>query len=477
MKKLKKSLYLVLILFLFFNASFASALLEISEIMYDAEGTDTNNEWIEIYNNGSDSVDLSNISIADYDTSWHFHGVVPDASSILNGGSYAIITTSSKLPDFISNFKSKWSNVNPLFLRASFSLLNESGELSLSSDKKTTYSEVSYSTNAGASGNGYSYQKINGSWKASMPTPGGANTVSSSNNNDVTTNLNINTNTSESTKLASKENQKPELRVEILTQNTASAGIDLQIDASVTMGSNVYKVGKLVWNFGDGTTLVQSSFEKFTHRYKYVGDYVMTLNYMSNGNIIIPEATDRMVISVLEPGVVISRIGDANDYFVELENNSKYEILLSNWILKNGEEVFGIPEGTIILPNKKLIFGSDVTHFVFNTNQSVSLYKPQGQLTYTYGAKVSKSITNSVSTSSEGPTNQPKENNIINLTENSLSANAKSSTKNNPNNMPIITFCAVVLVIFGIYVSYFFIHKKEEPVDSLLSDNDIKIIE
>ena len=37
----------------------ASTGFEISEIMYDPSGTDTNREWIEVHNAGSESVDLA----------------------------------------------------------------------------------------------------------------------------------------------------------------------------------------------------------------------------------------------------------------------------------------------------------------------------------------------------------------------------------------------------------------------------------
>lgn len=475
MKKLTKSLYIMSVLALFFKASFVFASLEINEIMYDAEGTDTNNEWIEVYNNGSESVDLSTISVADYDTSWHFHSIVPDTSSTINGGNYAIITTSTKLPDFISNFKSKWPNVNPLFFRASFSLPNESSGLSLSNDKKTTISEVSYSSSDGASGDGNSLQKINGSWRASSPTPGLVNSSNSSSNSGIVTFGGSTAASVDSVPLIKKENQKPVLRVEILTNNMANVGIDLLIDSSVTLGSDVYKVGKLVWNFGDGNTLVQNSFEKFTHRYKYVGEYVVTLSYMSKDNVPLPEATDRIIVTVLDPGVVISSIGNESDFYVELENNSKYEMSLSNWILKNREQTFVIPDGTVLLPNKKLIFGSDVTHFVLNGEYSTSLYKPIGQLAYTYGSRVSKTVNTYRPKSSIVQSSDGKDSGVVDLTKGSLSANSANSS--NIKSSPLIILGTILLIIIGIYASYFFMHKKEEHIDSLLDGNDIKIIE
>lgn len=468
---------------MFFKASLALAGLEITEVMYDASGTDTNNEWIEVHNTGTNSLDLSTFSVADFDTAWHFHTIVPDTVSTLAGGAYAIITTSSKLPDFISNFRSKWNSINPLFFRASFSLPNESGEISTSSDKKSIESDISYGKTMGAAGDGNTLQNIGGVWKASLPTPGEINKLSdngNSNNNQNNSSGGSGAGTvSINSSYVNKSTVKPELSVTILTPSIATTGVDLHIESKVTYGSTVYKAGKLLWNFGDGSTFEQELFEPIVHKYKYPGDYVITVSYMKYKDIKIPDATDRTIVTVSNPGINISSIGDSNDFYVELSNTSDFELSLSDWMLKNNDQIFKIPEGTIILPNKKLMFGSELTGFLFNVNSAVSVLKPSGQVAYDYPLKSAPKDYNysykKYNDLNIGNTGVNKiEDNIIDLSEGELTAQAA----NTESGLPLEVFGVFALIVLGIISTYFFMNKKSETNDiSLDSGDDIRIIE
>ena len=76
MNILKKYFVFVVIFLGSFNVAHAN--LEITEVMYDPQGANTSHQWIEVYNNGSDSIDLTNWFITDYDTSWHFRSISSD---------------------------------------------------------------------------------------------------------------------------------------------------------------------------------------------------------------------------------------------------------------------------------------------------------------------------------------------------------------------------------------------------------------
>ena len=63
--------FFFLSLFVFsFHVAYANIL--INEVMYDVEGTDTDREWIEVYNDGSESVDLSTYKLFEANTN---HGL------------------------------------------------------------------------------------------------------------------------------------------------------------------------------------------------------------------------------------------------------------------------------------------------------------------------------------------------------------------------------------------------------------------
>ncbi|MFX0091700.1 MAG: lamin tail domain-containing protein [Candidatus Hodarchaeota archaeon] len=62
----------------------------ISEVYYDAVGTDSKNEWIELYNPGSTAVDISGWTLSDNKDTW----TVPDGT-VIQPGDYLIIARSS----------------------------------------------------------------------------------------------------------------------------------------------------------------------------------------------------------------------------------------------------------------------------------------------------------------------------------------------------------------------------------------------
>src|SRR3989339_847976 len=68
----------------------------INEIMYDLSGADDKHEWVEIYNNGSSPVDLSDWKFNDADTATN-HGLnAPPknnsrGSTVLDAGDYALL--------------------------------------------------------------------------------------------------------------------------------------------------------------------------------------------------------------------------------------------------------------------------------------------------------------------------------------------------------------------------------------------------
>jgi len=149
----------------------------INEIMYNPAGSDKEREWIEIFNNGEVSVDLSN---------WKFYeGGVNHKLNLIQGSpmllpkSYAIITNGKELKDF--------PDFTGTLFRASFSLNNRGEEITLKNGDLIIDS-VTYNSAWGADGDGKSLQRINvdgesnnpQNWAADLPTPSSQNQFSQS---------------------------------------------------------------------------------------------------------------------------------------------------------------------------------------------------------------------------------------------------------------------------------------------------------
>ena len=95
-----------------------SAKVIITEVMYDLSENDNGREWVELYNNGNESIDLSD---------WWFyengnHGFQNAGNMTLAAGSYAIIADDPAL------FSADNPSVNVLMLDSSSFSLRNTGE-------------------------------------------------------------------------------------------------------------------------------------------------------------------------------------------------------------------------------------------------------------------------------------------------------------------------------------------------------------
>lgn len=162
-KRIKRNIILTLVSFLVANR--VSANLEITEIMY-APSLGSNYEWVEIYNNSKNPIDLNKYRF--------FHGsnsgpltLRMGATTILAKASYALITKSLK--DY------SWLNSGMVLSAGTLSLPDKIGNtfIAISDPDKNILDSVTYDPNlGGAKINKSSLSKINSEWQNGQPTPG-----------------------------------------------------------------------------------------------------------------------------------------------------------------------------------------------------------------------------------------------------------------------------------------------------------------
>jgi hypothetical protein len=419
MKNIK---YWILPLLIFWaRVHVAQAGFEITEIMYDLDGTDTNREWVEVQNTGSDSADLSTWYLFTDNTK---HALVPQGAPQVPAGGYAIIAQN------VTNFRADQPDFGGLLFDSSWTGLNNDGEtIALKDPNQNIISEVSFTSSMGGAGNGDSLQKIGSSWQSAKPTPGAENKAGSGvedTGDDTST-----TTTQAPPKVKKKEIEVPKIITNIVAKNTAVAGLPLDFSATTAgYGKEPLRMGKFVWNFGDGMTKEQQESDPFQYTYMYPGEYVVTLSYYRvYGNKDI-DATDRLTIKVIPRDVTISSVGNTNDPFVEIENKSPLEIDLSKWIIQGGIHLFTIPDGTILLPSKKIKFSPRVTIFSGEDLKYVTLFnsKRETLAIYPSSVKSTRYVTPAENNILE-PTNDLKpttpESSVINLDD--LGASAEGS--------------------------------------------------
>ncbi len=465
-----KNINRIILLFMFMYAQNVYANVVFNEIAWMGTSTSSGNEWIELYNNGNSSVDFSGWSIMSGDNNLSFNL----SGSISAGGFYLIertddTTLSSITADLVANF--------------GYGLSNSGETLILKNNLGESVNTLSFSSGwpAGDNDTNQTMQLIGSNWITADPTPksatvgvpsGTQSSPSSSSGSSVTVQTQV--------PVKPKEIPIPKITTKIIVKDTVIAGIDVPIEVNATgLSGGKLEVGKFVWNFGDGTPVIErANSAPFIHRYKYPGEYLITLNFMEYSYRTKPDATDRIVMTVTSGDIFISSIGDELDTFVELENKTKHEVVLSKWILKSNNEVYIIPDGTVILPGKKLKLSGEANGFSGINFNSVELLQPSGNIAYVFPV-ANTTVTHNTNTgrvyaSSYGKINSVSDTIDLNNIHTPQSAEASSSGMSVPVSVTIL----IVLIGAGIVTALFFINKKSSKIDDLeLSSNDIRIIE
>jgi len=427
-----------LIIVFFSWTTFANAGFEISEIMYDLDGTDTNREWIEVQNTGTEATDLSK---------WFFfsdnskHALAPQGESLVPAGGYAVITQNA------TNFRADWPNFSGLIFDSSWTGFNNDGEeIALKDPDLNIVSPVAFTSNQGGAGNGDSLQKVSGSWKGGLPTPGVVNQGGSGGGGDEG-NSTPAPSTPTAPPIKKKEIEVPKITTSIVSQNTAFAGIPFKITMKTEgYGKEPLKMGRFAWNFGDGMTKNEREHFPFDYVYQYPGEYVITLSYYRVYDGTAVDATDRLTVKVLPSEVFISSVGKDSDPYVEIENRSKIEVDISYWTLSGFIHSFTIPQGTIILPNQKIRFSSKATYFDNIDIQSIVLKSSIGEIASTYpttAIKTTSTYNNQVSYKNSSKPTTPA---VINLDDLGASANNARGLDLSDNTLAWVGLVGVIIV-------------------------------
>ncbi len=151
-------------LFAIFLPHAALAQVQITEIMYDAPGSDEGHEWIEVTNTGADAVDIKKYKLSESGSNHILTAV--SGGSLLGGGMSAIIASDAK------KFAADWPRYSGILFDSSFSLSNSGEELVLKDASSTPVDTVSYQANDAADGTGGSLHRVGGNFSPAQANPG-----------------------------------------------------------------------------------------------------------------------------------------------------------------------------------------------------------------------------------------------------------------------------------------------------------------
>ncbi len=136
----------------------------VTEIMYDLPtGSDAGREWIEVYNSGPTTVDLSALRLFENGTNHKISG-----AGTLAPNMYAVIA------DNPTKFKIDWPQYYGLLFDSAFTLGNDGDSIELRDASSTVHSAATFTKSLGAAGDGNSLNKepSGSTFAPRTPTPG-----------------------------------------------------------------------------------------------------------------------------------------------------------------------------------------------------------------------------------------------------------------------------------------------------------------
>jgi len=353
-KIMKKILLLTTFLVvLFFMPLFANACVIINEICWMGTENSTGDEWIELFNTSSSSVDLTGwkIEAQDGSPSINLSGTIP-------ANQYFLLerTDDSSVPSITAD---------QIYTGA----LGNTGEyLKLKNSENNVIDEIN-ATDEWPAGNNETKQtmeRINNNWQTSLNTGG-----TPKNQNSTGTTEETNKETEEKETSATKEKQ---LSIDAGENIIGFIGQEIIFGEHLNNEDLVY-----FWNMGNGERIEEKT---FSYIYSYPGTYLVNLMAYDGREYI----SDTITVKIQNQEIAINEFlpnpKNNGEQWIEIYNNSNSIVNISNWQLdsaKNEREPFIFPENTLIAPKSYLVFTKKITNIDLDNNSgSIRLLLPEG---------------------------------------------------------------------------------------------------
>lgn len=154
----------VLLLYAYTAPVYAQSGVHITEVMYDAPGNDSGLEWIELTEEGNESVDIGKYKI--FESKKKHPLVVVKGGVQLNPGDSVIVALNPE------KFMREYPTYKGTIFKSSFSLSNSGETISLLDASSTPVETTYYSTSMGAKGDGNSLHDSGEGLVPGPPDPG-----------------------------------------------------------------------------------------------------------------------------------------------------------------------------------------------------------------------------------------------------------------------------------------------------------------
>lgn len=402
-----------------------------------------NNEWIELKNLDSNSVNLSGWALEAQDGQPAIAISETCKNTIIQGDGYFLLERSddNAVPGVAADC---------IYTGA---LENEGEYLVLKNSSGATIDSIDASLKwlAGDNSTKETMQKTSaGNWITAQATPRAKNyDDSSSPENQNQTQI-------------TEPDQTKQIRAEAGEDKTVFIGQKTIFQGKVYgFDGKEIQNARFLWNFGDGMI---NEGNPISHIYRYLGEYIVILNGSSG----IYANSDQLRVKVSAPPFKITGLKPGENGFIEISNQSNYELDISGFSFSGGKKYFYFPENSMISPNSRLLVPGSVSGINFASPSAVEFYYPDGSLIQEFKYESEKIadkniIAESPKISAPMVKNTEIKDIVKNKEENVLASSATVPSENREKQRSIYFWMAIVFGIasFSGVVSFFFIKSRE----------------
>lgn len=382
----------------------------INEIAWMGDTASANNEWIELYNDGAEDVNVSGWTLSFGATT-----VTIGVGKIIRSGQYVLLERNRSSGNYLSSGEPFWIYTGALANTGALLVLRDAdGNERHRADGLDSWSiGGDNSTKATA-------QLTASGWITALPTPLAANTNppqvvepplrggsgASQNQQAVLRGATTTERIHQNALLLATE-----LAVEIAADDIAFVGGEIEFARNVAgMPETILQSLKYEWNFGDG--FVKNPAEKVKHIYREPGNYIVTVRASYQHY----EAFARHNVVVLPIVLSLERQSDGR---LSVHNDSGYEIDISGYQIVAPDRIFTMPPYTLMSARGTITLPAAILNV--RANQNVWLRDRQGRV-------VSNMVHGGAVAAAVGTAAMPQVTAATAPTQSSLSA-----SRNNPN--------------------------------------------
>lgn len=331
--------------------TFASASVTITEVYADATGSDEGKEWVEVKNNGTTAVAISDIVFVE-NGQQHTLESAQGSTTLAPGGVLIIV-------DDLSGFLSVVTGYSGQVADSTWGSLTNTGEVLSVQVNGVTDDTTTYTA---ASAEGTSVSRSGSSWASGTPTPGIHGSVEESTPESTATVVSTTTPTSVSV------TEKPRQVIMHIPQQVI-AGLSTELSADMVNGSSMSDAfTTYTWSLGNGATRTGRTVK---YRFPYAGTFSMSI-VARVGN---KTYKDVRTISVVEPAVSLLRSGPE---VIVVTNTSEELFDLSGWhIIASGvKKTFD--EGMMLPPATSVSLARNELGMPYAEGETIELHLPLG---------------------------------------------------------------------------------------------------